>query len=55
MNGERPLRPNAAEQQKFLDDIRSISRALEQAKRGEGRAMRECLEVLATEHGISLK
>ncbi|MBK5293220.1 MAG: type II toxin-antitoxin system Phd/YefM family antitoxin [Acidobacteriia bacterium] len=39
----------------LLDGIRSISRGLEQAKRGEGRAMREFLAALAKEHGISLK
>ena len=39
----------------LLDSIRSISRGLEQAKRGEGRAIREFLEALAKEHGISLK
>jgi PHD/YefM family antitoxin component YafN of YafNO toxin-antitoxin module len=38
-----------------LDSIRGISRGLEQAKRGEGRAMRKFLESLAGEHGISLK
>jgi PHD/YefM family antitoxin component YafN of YafNO toxin-antitoxin module len=47
--------------QKLLDDrellesIRGISRGLEQAKRGEGRQMREFLEELAKEHGISVK
>ena len=39
----------------LLDRIRSISRGLEQSKRGEGRDMREFLEALAKEHGISLK
>ena len=39
----------------LLDSIRSIGRGLEQAKRGEGRAMREFLEALAKEHGVSLK
>ena len=43
------------EDRELLDSIRSISRGLEQAKRGEGRAMREFLAVLAKEHGISLK
>ena len=47
--------------QKLLDDrellesIRGISRGLEQAKRGEGRPMREFLEALGKEHGIALK
>jgi PHD/YefM family antitoxin component YafN of YafNO toxin-antitoxin module len=39
----------------LLDSIRSISRGLEQAKRGEGQVMREFLEALAKEHGIALK
>ncbi len=40
---------------KLLESLRSISRGLEQAKRGEGRPMREFLESLGKEHGISLK
>jgi prevent-host-death family protein len=62
VNGEAEVVVQSAEAyQKLLDDrelldnIRSISRGLEQAKRGEGRAMREFLEALASEHGISLK
>ena len=62
VNGEAEVVVQSAEAyQKLLDDralldsIRSISRGLEQAKRGEGRAMREFLEALAIEHGISLK
>lgn len=39
----------------LLESIRSISRGLEQAKRGEGRPMRQFLEELAKEHGIPLK
>jgi PHD/YefM family antitoxin component YafN of YafNO toxin-antitoxin module len=39
----------------LLESIRSISRGLEQAKRGDGRPMRQFLEELAKEHGISLK
>ncbi len=39
----------------LLERIRSISRGLEQAKRGEGRPMRQFLEELAKEHGISLR
>ena len=52
---------SAAAYQKLLDDrdrlesIRGISRGLEQAKRGEGRPMREFLQALAKESGISLK
>lgn len=41
--------------QNMLDSIRAVSRGLEQAKRGEGRPMREFFESLAKEHGISLK
>jgi len=41
--------------QELLESLRGISRGLEQAKRGEGRPMREFLEALAGEHGISLK
>jgi PHD/YefM family antitoxin component YafN of YafNO toxin-antitoxin module len=43
------------EDRELLDSLRSISRGLEQAKRGEGRPMREFLEELSREHGISLK
>ena len=52
---------SAAAYQKLLDDqelleaIRGIGRGLEQAKRGEGRPMREFLKELAKEHDISLK
>ena len=41
--------------QELLETIRRISRGLEQAKRGEGRPMREFLKELAEEHHISLK
>ena len=41
--------------QDLLDSVQSIGRGLEQAKRGEGRPMREFLEELGKEHGISLK
>ena len=53
--------PSADAYQKLLDDqellstLRSVSRGLEQAKRVEGRPMREFLEALASEHGLSLK
>jgi len=43
------------EDQQILESIRSIGRDLEQAKRGQGRPMREFLEALANEHGFSLK
>jgi len=41
--------------QELLNNIRSIGRGLEQAKCGEGRPMREFIEALASEHGISLR
>jgi PHD/YefM family antitoxin component YafN of YafNO toxin-antitoxin module len=61
VNGEAEVVVQSAESyqellddRELLDSIRSISRGLEQAKRGEGRAMRVFLESLAKEHGISL-
>ena len=39
----------------LLESIRGISRGLEQAKRGEGRPMRDFLEALAGKHGLELK
>jgi hypothetical protein len=41
--------------QAILESLRGVSRALDQAKRGEGRQMREFLEELAREHGFALK
>lgn len=41
--------------QELLESIRGISRRPDQAKRGEGRRMREFLDSLANEHGITLK
>ena len=41
--------------QEILENLRSISRGLEQAERGESRPMREFLETLAGEHGITLR
>ena len=41
--------------QDFLESIRGVGRGLEEAKRGEGRPMREFLEELASEHGFSLR
>lgn len=62
VNGQAEVVVQSAEAyQKLLDDqellesIRGISRGLEQAKRGEGRPMRDFLESLAKEHGIKLK
>jgi len=62
VNGQAEVVVQSAEaHQKLLDDqellesIRGISRGLEQAKRGEGRSMREFLESLAKEHAIRLK
>jgi PHD/YefM family antitoxin component YafN of YafNO toxin-antitoxin module len=61
VNGEAEVVVQSAEAyQKLLDDhelldsIRGMSRGLEQAKRGQGRPMREFLQALAKEHGISL-
>jgi PHD/YefM family antitoxin component YafN of YafNO toxin-antitoxin module len=42
-------------QQELLETVQGISRGLEQAKRGEGRPMRDYLQALAKEHGIALK
>ncbi len=39
----------------LLDTIRGIGRGLEQAKRGDGKPLREFLEALAKEHKISIK
>ncbi|MBL8232068.1 MAG: type II toxin-antitoxin system Phd/YefM family antitoxin [Bryobacterales bacterium] len=62
VNGQAEVVVQSAEAyQKLLDDqellesIRGISRGLEQAKRGEGRPMRQFLKSLAKEQGISLK
>jgi PHD/YefM family antitoxin component YafN of YafNO toxin-antitoxin module len=62
VNGQAEVVVQSAEAyQRLLDDrellesIRRIGRGLEQAKRGEGRPMREFLEALAKERGISLK
>lgn len=43
------------EDQEMLNSLRSVSRGLEQAKRGEGQPMREFLEALGAEFGIALK
>ena len=62
VNGEAEVVVQSAEayqrlldDRELLDSIRSIRRGLEQAKRGEGRAMREFLEALATDYGIPLE
>jgi prevent-host-death family protein len=62
VNGQAEVVVQSAEaHQKLLDDqellesIRSVGRGLEQAKRGEGQPMREFLEALAKEHGISVR
>ena len=62
VNGQAEVVVQSAEAyQKLLDNhellesIRGINRGLEQAKRGEGRPLREFIEALAREHGISLK
>lgn len=43
------------EDEEILDSLRSVSRGLEQAKRGEGQPMREFLESLGAEFGNALK
>lgn len=43
------------DEHELLEDIRAINRGLEQARRGEGKPMREFIEALAAEHGIPLK
>jgi prevent-host-death family protein len=62
VNGQAEVVVQSAEAyQKLLDDqelpdsIRSMSRGLEQAKRGDGRPMSEFLEELAREYNIPLK
>lgn len=62
VNGEAEIVvQSAAAYQQLLDDgelldrLRSISRGLQQAKRGEGQPMREFLEALASRHGFTLK
>lgn len=62
VNGHAEIVVQSAEAyQKLLDDsellenIRALSKGIEQSKRGEGRPMREFLESLARDHGISLK
>jgi len=59
VNGEAEVAvQSAAAYQKLLDDqdlfnsIRSVSRGLEQAKRGEGLQMRQFAQSLAEEHGL---
>ncbi len=42
------------EDQQLLQDIRSVSRGLEQAKRKEGQPAADFIRELASEHGISL-
>jgi hypothetical protein len=61
VNGPAEVVQNARAYQKLLDDqellesLRSINRGLEEAKLGEGRSMREFLEEVARERGISLR
>ena len=62
VNGQAEVVVQSAEvYQRLLDDqdllesIRRLGRGLEEAKRGEGRPMREFLEELASERGISLR
>jgi hypothetical protein len=61
VNGPAEVVQSARAYQKLLDDqellesLRSINRGLEEAKLGEGRSMREFLEEVARERGISLR
>jgi hypothetical protein len=62
VNGQAPIVVRSADAyqklldgQELLEGLRSVSRGLEQAKRGEGCPMREFLETLANVHGISFK
>ena len=62
VNGQAEIVVQSAEgYQKLLDaaelsqTLAGIQRGLEQAKRGEGRPMREFLKELAEQHGVSLK
>ena len=62
VNGQAEVVVQSAEAyQKLLDDhellesVRGISRGLEKARRGKDRPMRDFLEALASEHGLSLK
>jgi PHD/YefM family antitoxin component YafN of YafNO toxin-antitoxin module len=62
VNGQAEVVVQSAEAyQKLLDDhellesLRGVSRGLEQAKRGEGRPMREFLQALTREHGLPPK
>jgi PHD/YefM family antitoxin component YafN of YafNO toxin-antitoxin module len=50
-----PAYQKLLDDQELLQDLRGISRGLEQAQRGEGRPMREFLRELAKERGITLK
>ena len=62
VNGQAEIVVQSAEAyQKLLEaaelseTLAGIRRGLDQAKRGEGRPVREFLEELAEKHGISLK
>lgn len=62
VNGEAEVVVQSAEayqqllaDRETLESIRAIGRGLEQAKRGEGRDMREFLREIASGQGISLK
>ena len=50
-----PAYQKLMDDQELLESIRSIGRGLEQAKRSKGQPMREFLETLAQQHGITLK
>lgn len=46
---------NFEDNQELAECLSSIQRGLAEARRGEGRPMREVLESLAAEYGISLR
>ncbi|MCC6537188.1 MAG: hypothetical protein IT162_06535 [Bryobacterales bacterium] len=46
---------NFEDNHELAECLCSVQRGLEQAQRGEGRPMREFLESLAAEYGISLR
>ena len=50
-----PAYQKLMDDQELLESIRSIGRGLVQAKRSKGQPMREFLETLAQQHGITLK
>ena len=50
-----PAYQKLLEDQRLLENLRGISRGLDQAKREEGRSLRTLIEELESEYGISLR